>query len=246
MCRKIECEFNSILYLNMDEKLNHILSEKKCSYWNSDVFTKLFEDFKVNYDKKHLLYNQFIHILGNGKNYIEKVRIMIKHFIYIWSVNNSVISDKECNIIWKTYTTNFLDSDRLIIVEHIKNIIHVNIVVKSQPAKPQSYEKQKNLETELSEAQFKIEELTTKFSALMDVYNAETEDKKTLCEKYNKLEQDYYTLSSNYSQVYKVSEFREQRIEDLKELNSRLKITIDELRTSRDLYRDLYTNHGKY
>ena len=234
----------------MDEKINHILSEKTCGYWNHEVFTKLFEDFKTNYQKKHVLYNQFLHTLANGKNYIDKVRLLIKHFIYLWTLNNTIISDKECNTIWKTYVTNFTANERLLIVKHIKDTLELNLklYIKNEsdtPKQPPS-EQHKILEIELKEAQTKIEDLTSKFSALLEVYNSETEDKKKICEKYNKLESDYFTLSSNYSEVYKMAEFRSQRIEDLSELNGRLKNTIDELRSSRDMYRDLYTNHGKY
>ena len=234
----------------MDEKINHILSEKTCVYWNIDVFTKLFEDYKLNYGKRHVLYNQFLYTLENGKNYVDKVRILLKHFLYIWSVNNKVISDIELHSIWKTYVHNFSSIERSLIVKHIKSTLEVSIK-NENPKQPYENQKkfensQKQLENELQEAQYKIEELTSKFSALMEVYNSETEDKKKICEKYNKLENDYFTLSSNYSEVYKMSEFRLQRIDDLSELNGRLKSTIEELRSSREMYRDLYNNNGKY
>ena len=217
-------------------KINHILSEKKCCYWNSDVFAKLFEDFKINYDKKHVLYNQFLYTLGHGKNYIDKVRILMTHFIYLWNINNNEISDKICNNIWKTYVNNFSVSERSLIVNCIKDVIEANINTSTH----QPFEKQKNLVIELQEAQSKIDELTAKFSALLDVYNVQTKTHDEVCKKYSILEEEYHNLSSNYSEVYKIAEFRTQRIDDITELNTRLKNTIDELRSSRDLYKELY------
>jgi hypothetical protein len=224
----------------MNENLNHILSNKKCAYWTHEVFTKLASDFKTNYDKKHVIYNQYLYILAHGKNYIEKVRNLIHNLLYIWSNNNSVISDKECAIIWKKYVTNFTITEREIIVKYIKNSLELHIKTET----PKKHINERDLE--LQEAHDKIDDLTSKLSALMEIYES---DKKTHSEvsiKYNKLESEYNELCNNYSQVYKTCEFRGIRIDDLNELNNRLKSTIDELRLSRDFYRELYTNHGKY
>jgi len=222
----------------MSANINHILSEKNCTYWNSDVLHKLVEDFKINYGKKHVLYNQFLYTLGHGKNYIDKVRILIKHFIYIWtkeSITNVdiVISDKECNNIWKSYVNNFSINERSLIVKYIKETLEVNI----QNSTP----KQKTLEADLQEAHYKIDELTSKFNALMELYTDQSKSHKDISQKYNSLEEEYHTLSSHYSEIYKMSAFRSERIEDLTELNNRLRNTVDELRISRDLYRELYT-----
>jgi hypothetical protein len=217
----------------MSANINHILSEKNCTYWNSDVLHKFVEDFKINYEKKHVLYNQFLYTLGHGKNYIDKVRLLIKNFIYIWEIKDIVISDKECNNIWKSYVNNFSINERALIVKYIKETLEVNI--KSNTSN------HKTLEIDLREAHYKIDELNSKFNALMELYTDQCKINKDISEKYNTLEEEYHTLSSHYSEVYKMGAFRAERIEDLAELNNRLKNTVDELRTSRDLYRDLYT-----
>ena len=247
----------------MTENINHILNNKNCVYWNATIIEKLVEDFKTHYDKKHVIYNQYLYILENGKNYIDKVRLFIKHFIYIWSVNNSIISDKESQLIWKTYVSNFTLDERAAIVTYIKNMVNILItdkVIKSkitdknadknadkikEKGSPDSHE-YIQIKNQLQEAHDTINTLTTKFTALNEIYTTEKSNSREVLDKYLKLESEYHTLCSNYSEVYKMAEFRSQRIEDLSELNSRLKNTIDELRSSREMYRDLYSNNGKY
>jgi len=225
----------------MNENLNHILSNKKCAYWTRDVFTKLTTDFKNNYDKKHVIYNQYLYILAHGKNYIEKVRNLIQHFIYLWSINNSIISDKECAIIWKTYVTNFTLPEREIIAKYIKNSLELHIKAET----PRKHINDRERERDLQEAHDKIDDLTSRFTALMEVYESEKTLHSEVITKYNKLENDYDELCNNYSHMYKTCEFRGLRIDDLNELNNRLKNTIDELRSSRDLYKELYETNTK-
>jgi len=225
----------------MNENLNHILSNKKCAYWTQEIFTKLVSDFKINYEKKHVLYNQYLYLLANGKNYIEKVRNLIQHFIHLWSINDTVFSDKECAIIWKTYVTNFSVTEREIIVKYIKNSLELHIKAET----PRKYINEHERDRELREAHDKIDDLTSKFSALMEVYESEKTARSELVIKYNKLENDYDELCNNYSHMYKTCEFRGLRIDDINELNNRLKGTIDELRSSRDLYKALYETNIK-
>ena len=215
-----------------------IFDKKHCAYWNSQVFLKLVEDFKNNYTKKSVLYNQFIHILKRGKNYIEKVKLFIHKYAYIWTDDETILVDKICHDIWKSYVANFTIEDRETIVKYLMDSIKdmIDLQDKEQDKeqdKNKDSAKNKNLLLELKDAQNQINDLACELSALTEVYENEKQCKTIILEKYNK-------LSSDYANLTKSDEFKSQRIKDISDLNTKLQHLVEELTASRNLYRDLY------
>ena len=215
-----------------------IFDKKQCAYWNSKVFLKIVEDFKNNYTKKSVLYNQFIHILKRGKNYIEKVKLFIRKYAYIWSNDETVLTDKICHDIWKSYVANFTIEERETIVKYLMDSIKdmIDLQDKEQDKNQNQHkdqDKDKNALLELKIAQEQINELACKLSALMEVYDDEKQCKIIILENYN-------NLSATYADLVKCDEFKTQRVKDLSELNTKLQHLVEELTASRNLYRDLY------
>ena len=215
-----------------------IFDKKHCAYWNSQVFLKLVEDFKNNYTKKSVLYNQFIHILKRGKNYIEKVKLFIHKYAYIWTDDETILVDKICHDIWKSYVANFTIEERETIVKYLMDSIKdmIDLQDKEQDKeqdKNKDSAKNKNLLLELKDAQNQINDLACELSALTEVYENEKQCKTIILEKYNK-------LSSDYANLTKSDEFKSQRIKDISDLNTKLQHLVEELTASRNLYRDLY------
>ena len=213
-----------------------IFDKKHCAYWNNQVFLKLVEDFKNNYTKKSVLYNQFIHILKRGKNYIEKVKLFIHKYAYIWTDDETVLVDKVCHDIWKSYVANFTIEERETIVKYLMDSIKDMIELQDKEQdKNQNKDstKNKNLLLELKDAQNQINDLACELSALNEVYENEKQCKTIILEKYNQ-------ISSDYANLTKSDEFKSQRIKDISDLNTKLQHLVEELTASRNLYRDLY------
>ena len=224
----------------MNNTIDTIFDKKNCAYWNSKIFHKFVEDFKNNYTKKSVLYNQFIHILKRGKNYIEKVKLFIHKYAYIWTDDETVLSDKICHDIWKSYVANFTVEERETIVKYLMDSIKAIIDLENKETEQDSDKdknknsgKHKNLLLELKDAQNQIDELMCRLSALSEVYEDEKQCKTVILEKYN-------NLSSEYEDLVKLDGFKSQRIKDLSEVNTKLQHLVEELTASRNLYRDLY------
>jgi len=226
----------------MNNTIDTIFDKKNCAYWNNQVLQKLVEDFKHNYTKKSVLYNQFIHILKRGKNYIEKVKLFIHKYAYIWTDDETILVDKICHDIWKSYVANFTVEERECIVKYLMDSIKEMIDLENQDTeqdrdkdkdKNKNSGKHKDLLLELKDAQNQINELACELSALTEVYENEKQCKTVILEKYNK-------LSSDYANLTKSDEFKSQRIKDISDLNTKLHHLVEELTASRNLYRDLY------
>jgi hypothetical protein len=185
----------------MNNTIDTIFDKKNCAYWNSKIFHKFVEDFKNNYTKKSVLYNQFIHILKRGKNYIEKVKLFIHKYAYIWTDDETVLSDKICHDIWKSYVANFTVEERETIVKYLMDSIKAIIDLENKETEQDSDKdknknsgKHKNLLLELKDAQNQIDELMCRLSALSEVYEDEKQCKTVILEKYNNLSSEYEDL----------------------------------------------------
>jgi len=224
----------------MNNTIDTIFDKKNCAYWNNQVFQKLVEDFKNNYSKKSVLYNQFIHILKRGKNYIEKVKLFIHKYAYIWTDDETILVDKICHDIWKSYVANFTVEERECIVKYLMDSIKTIIDLENNDTeqdrdkdKNKNSGKHKDLLLELKDAQNQIDELMCRLSALSEVYEDEKQCKTVILEKYN-------NLSSEYEDLVKLDGFKTQRIKDLSEVNTKLHHLVEKLTAIINLYRELY------
>ena len=221
----------------MNKNINHILREKQCVFWTSNIFDTLICEFKES--KKNCAENNlYLYILEHSKNYIHKVKLFIESIIHLWKPLHK-ISANTCQLIWKEYTQSFSMSDRKTIVECIKLRLYSECD-SADSARAEDlddtadiFESAKSVESTDKTTDF--QELTCKYNALMELYTQETE-------KYTALEKTHDDLAKNYCEIYKLHQFKCENHEYIKDLNDRLAKLIEEITSSRDLYKKLYEN----
>ena len=103
----------------MSNIINNLTLHKTLEYWTPHKFTNIIEQYNNLYYNDINIYNACIAILKSSKNYTAKIRNYISSIL-----DDTTLSQKQYENIWKEFVHNFEKSERIIIVNEIMRIIN--------------------------------------------------------------------------------------------------------------------------